>query len=117
MDSHGREPTLVPARWFDGRSSQARPVLVGLRPAPGGPSLVVHRLDQPGAAPAESRSTSRISRRGLPGSGSRAVEPGQRRSAHSRSASAPPSRASASSRSRSAGSAAGASSPRSSALT
>ena len=40
---------LVPARWFDGLSSKARPVLVGLQPGPKGPSLVLHPLAQPGA--------------------------------------------------------------------
>lgn len=44
---------LVPARWFDGLSSQARPVLVGLRPTSAGPSLLLHPLAQPGAAPTE----------------------------------------------------------------
>ena len=43
--------TLVPGRWFDGLSSQARPVLVGLQPTPRGPSLALHPLSQPGAAP------------------------------------------------------------------
>lgn len=43
--------TLVPGRWFDGLSSQARPVLVGLQPTPKGPSLALHPLSQPGAAP------------------------------------------------------------------
>ena len=43
---------LVPGRWFDGRSSKARPVMVGLQPTPQGPSLVLHPLSQPGAAPA-----------------------------------------------------------------
>lgn len=42
---------LVPGRWFDGLSSQARPVLVGLQPTPKGPSLALHPLSQPGAAP------------------------------------------------------------------
>ena len=42
---------LVPGRWFDGRSSKARPVMVGLQPTPQGPSLVLHPLSQPGAAP------------------------------------------------------------------
>ncbi|MBV7453073.1 M48 family metallopeptidase [Acidovorax sp. sif1233] len=44
--------SLVPGRWFDGQSSRARPVMVGLRPTPRGPSLVLHPLSQPGAAPA-----------------------------------------------------------------
>lgn len=43
--------TLVPGRWFDGLSSQAQPVLVGLQPTPKGPSLALHPLSQPGAAP------------------------------------------------------------------
>ena len=40
----------VHARWFDGRSSQARAVMVGLHRAPGGASLVLHPL-APGASP------------------------------------------------------------------
>lgn len=44
---------LVPARWFDGLSSKARPVLVGLRPGPGGPALSVHPLSQPASPPLE----------------------------------------------------------------
>ncbi|MES2608853.1 MAG: M48 family metallopeptidase [Pseudomonadota bacterium] len=44
--------TLVPGRWFDGLSSQAKPVLVGLQPTSRGPSLALHPLSQPGAAPA-----------------------------------------------------------------
>jgi hypothetical protein len=42
---------LIPGRWFDGLSSKAQPVMVGLRPTPQGPSLVIHPLSQPGAAP------------------------------------------------------------------
>lgn len=42
---------LLPGRWFDGRSSKAQAVMVGLRPTPQGPSLVLHPLAQPGAAP------------------------------------------------------------------
>lgn len=42
---------LLPGRWFDGRSSKAQPVLVGLQPTPQGPSLVLHPLSPPGAAP------------------------------------------------------------------
>ena len=51
MSAPGDTPAaaaLVPARWFDGRSSQARAVLVGLHPAPGGPSLSVHPVGAPG---------------------------------------------------------------------
>lgn len=44
-------PALVPARWFDGQSSKARPVMVSLRPTHQGPSLVLHPLSQPGAEP------------------------------------------------------------------
>lgn len=44
---------LIPARWFDGLSSKPRPVLVGLRPGPGGPSLAVHPLSQPALPPLE----------------------------------------------------------------
>nr|WP_315235958.1 M48 family metallopeptidase [uncultured Albidiferax sp.] len=50
-------PALVPARWFDGRSSQAQPVLVGLVPAPGGPSLLLHPLAQAGTPPTTFRHT------------------------------------------------------------
>lgn len=42
---------LLPARWFDGQSSQARRVLVGLAPGADGPSLVLQPLEPPGAAP------------------------------------------------------------------
>lgn len=41
----------IRARWFDGRRSGARPVLLSLQPGPHGPSLVVHSLSQPAAAP------------------------------------------------------------------
>ncbi|MBU0745312.1 MAG: M48 family metallopeptidase [Gammaproteobacteria bacterium] len=44
---------LVSGRWFDGLSSKAQPVMVSLRPTPKGPSLVLHPLSQPGAAPTE----------------------------------------------------------------
>ncbi len=37
-------PSLLRARWFDGRSSQPRPVLVGLAPNTRGPSLHLHPL-------------------------------------------------------------------------
>ena len=43
--------TLLPGRWFDGLSSKAQPVMVGLLPTPQGPSLALHPLSQPGAAP------------------------------------------------------------------
>lgn len=42
---------LLPGRWFDGRSSQAQPVLVSLQPTAQGPSLRLHALSTPGAAP------------------------------------------------------------------
>ncbi|WP_311222623.1 MULTISPECIES: M48 family metallopeptidase [unclassified Acidovorax] len=42
---------FVRARWFDGRSSQGRAVLLSLQPGPGGPALAVHPLHAPGAAP------------------------------------------------------------------
>lgn len=45
------QAALIPGRWFDGRSSQARPVLVGLQPTPRGPSLLLHPLAPPGEAP------------------------------------------------------------------
>lgn len=41
-------PQLLRARWFDGRSSQPRPVHVALVPARGGPALMLHAS---GAAP------------------------------------------------------------------
>ena len=43
--------TLVPGRWFNGLSSKAQPVMVSLQPTPRGPSLALHPLTQPGAAP------------------------------------------------------------------
>ena len=42
---------LVPGRWFNGLSSKAQPVMVGLQATPTGPSVVLHPLSQPGAAP------------------------------------------------------------------
>ncbi|WP_440107157.1 M48 family metallopeptidase [Acidovorax sp. BL-A-41-H1] len=42
---------LLPGRWFDGRSSQAQPVLVSLQPTAQGPSLRLHSLSAPGTAP------------------------------------------------------------------
>ena len=42
---------LISGRWFDGLSSKAQPVMVGLRSTPQGPSLVLHPLSRPGAAP------------------------------------------------------------------
>jgi len=42
--------TLLRARWFDGRTSQAQPVMVGLQPAPEGAALALHPL-APGAQP------------------------------------------------------------------
>lgn len=44
-------PAPIPARWFDGRSSQAQAVLVRLEPGAKGPSLLLHTLGQTGAAP------------------------------------------------------------------
>lgn len=44
-------PTPLPARWFDGRSSRARPVQLVLLPGPRAPVLRLHRLDMPGAEP------------------------------------------------------------------
>lgn len=41
---------LLAGRWFNGLSSKAQPVMVGLQPTPKGPSLVLHPLSQPGAA-------------------------------------------------------------------
>lgn len=51
MNADTHAESLVPARWFDGQSSKARPVMVRLRPTPQGPSLVLHPLAQPGAEP------------------------------------------------------------------
>jgi len=45
------QAALISGRWFDGQSSKARPVMVGLRSTPQGPSLVLHPLSQPGAEP------------------------------------------------------------------
>lgn len=42
---------LLSGRWFDGLSSKAHAVMVSLQPTPQGPSLVLHPLSQPGAAP------------------------------------------------------------------
>lgn len=42
---------MLPGRWFNGLSSKAQPVMVGLQPTPQGPSLVLHPLSQAGAAP------------------------------------------------------------------
>lgn len=47
------ETALVPARWFDGSSSQGRAVLVGLKPTAQGPSLCVHPLSPTGASALE----------------------------------------------------------------
>lgn len=41
---------LLAGRWFNGLSSKAQPVMVGLQPTPKGPSLVLHPLSQPGSA-------------------------------------------------------------------
>lgn len=41
---------LVPGRWFDGLSSKAQPVMVGLQRTPKGPSLVLHPVSRPEAA-------------------------------------------------------------------
>lgn len=43
-------PALIRARWFDGHSSQARPVLVNLQPGPRGTTLALHPLT-PGSEP------------------------------------------------------------------
>jgi Zn-dependent protease with chaperone function len=43
---------LVQGRWFDGLSGKAQPVMVSLQSTSGGPSLVLHPLALPGAAPA-----------------------------------------------------------------
>ena len=42
---------LLPGRWFDGLSSKAQPVMVGLQPTAQGPSLVLYPMSQPGEAP------------------------------------------------------------------
>ena len=38
-------PASLQARWFDGRSSRARPVALQLWPSPGGPELRLQALD------------------------------------------------------------------------
>lgn len=43
-------PALIRARWFNGQSSRAREVLIGLEPGRKGPSLRLHTLDQAHAA-------------------------------------------------------------------
>jgi hypothetical protein len=50
-ESTGAPGDLLPARWFDGLSSKAQPVMVGLQPTPKGPSLLLHPMAAPGAAP------------------------------------------------------------------
>lgn len=45
------QPLLIHANWFDGLSSRAHPVLVGLEPSPKGPSLLLHMLQAPGSKP------------------------------------------------------------------
>lgn len=47
---HPGAPALVPARWYDGRSSKAQPALVGLSAGARGPTLTLHPL-APGAPP------------------------------------------------------------------
>ena len=42
---------MLPARWFDGLSSKPRPVMVVLQAGAKGPSLLLHPLNEPGAAP------------------------------------------------------------------
>jgi Zn-dependent protease with chaperone function len=44
-------PSPIPARWFDGRSSQAQKALISLQPGAKGPALLLHTLAQPGAEP------------------------------------------------------------------
>ena len=44
------EPTLIRAKWFDGRSSRGRDVLVALEPGRKGPALHLHVLDLAHAA-------------------------------------------------------------------
>lgn len=55
MSTGSRPATSAPlrGRWFDGRSSQARPVQVVIVPSARGPSLRLHRLDAVGAPPLE----------------------------------------------------------------
>ena len=43
-------PTLIRAKWFDGRSSRGRDVLIALEAGRGGPALRLHVLDQAHAA-------------------------------------------------------------------
>jgi Zn-dependent protease with chaperone function len=44
-------PQPVPARWFDGRSSQGRAVLAAIVPGPRGPELTLHPVGAEGGAP------------------------------------------------------------------
>lgn len=44
-------PQPVPARWFDGRSSQGRAVLAAIAPGPRGPELTLHPVGAEGGAP------------------------------------------------------------------
>ncbi|ABM31388.1 M48 family metallopeptidase [Paracidovorax citrulli] len=44
-------PQPVPARWFDGRSSQGRAVLAAIAPGPRGPELTLHPVGTEGGAP------------------------------------------------------------------
>ncbi|MDA8453889.1 M48 family metallopeptidase [Acidovorax sp. GBBC 3334] len=51
-DAAGGRPALpVPARWFDGRGSQGQAVLAAIAPGPRGPTLTLHPVGQPAAAP------------------------------------------------------------------
>lgn len=44
-------PQPVPARWFDGHSSQGRAVLAAIAPGPRGPELTLHPVGAEGGAP------------------------------------------------------------------
>ncbi|MGR4870914.1 M48 family metallopeptidase [Variovorax sp. LARHSF232] len=56
MDSsRATDAALLRARWFDGRSSQPKPVLVSLQPGAKGPSLHLHPLASAEAAAAPPR--------------------------------------------------------------
>lgn len=48
---HPAAGELLPARWYDGRSSEPKRALIGFMPTPKGPSLVLHPLQPSGAAP------------------------------------------------------------------
>ena len=50
MKATSAESSPIRAKWFNGRSSRARDVLIALEPGPQGPALQLHVLDLPHAA-------------------------------------------------------------------